>query len=420
MDNDMVSESINSTNDSSNFLVIIGIAVILILIWYLIFNSSEKFDSEMELNNLKQTINPEASLLNESVVQEAMNNQVKLEYDHNMRQKYNQMIKSNIDQGSLYDNSLYDNESSLSTQDEQTDVYKQVAHLNDGISGMTADDRSIALMNTVDSNKNINDVACNLSNTLSKQDNMTVKNYKNKYYNMYAHQIECNNNGTNGKTTGCGKKCYGNGMGLKKCNPTDMECMKSQRQLNNGPDFITLNQLALDNNNSRPCVTCLGDKIVSRADGVQTILDQVSKMDNVSRSFMKADVLDLEKFTTNEYENEYKNETSNELNQELKEKDKELVKKKKVTFNNVNNYANFNNYIDQNGVLETSVDKLAEIRTRPNGSATCGLQSYGKNISEVYDKLVNTPYMEYKKSCNMDKITGMLDDNANTSSYQNL
>ena len=70
-----------------------------------------------------------------------------------------------------------------------------------------------------------------------------------------------------------------------------------------------------------------------------------------------------------------------------------LAEKKRVSFNNCNKFANFADYIDQNGVLGTSVDKLAEVRT-PD-SATCGLKSYGKNISDSLkegdDRILGSP-----------------------------
>ena len=287
------------------------------------------------------------------------------------------------------------------------DIYKQVPTDNGSFYDLTADDRTIALMNQVVPNQNINDVACNLSNSLSDADNDMISSYKNKYYNMYAHQINCAN-GT-GNLTGCGKKCYANGMSPSKCN--EQSCTNSMNELNNGPDFVSLNNLILNKNNSRSCSTCTQGKNFSRAVGVQNILDQVSDMDNVSKSFMDSQVME-EKNVSGVQEN------FTNLSRELINKDKELVKKKKVSFNNVNNFANFNNYIAQNGVLETSVDKMAEIRSNVTNSATCELNKYGQTISEVYDNLMKNPYMQYKKSCDNAKITGIMDNNAGN--YANL
>lgn len=281
------------------------------------------------------------------------------------------------------------------------DIYKQLPNDNGSFYELTADDRTIALMNQIDSNKNINDVACNLSNSLSDSDKEMVSDYKNKYYKMYAHQINCANGV--GNLTGCGKRCYANGMSPMQC--TNDSCRKSMNELNNSSDFVMLNQLLLEKNNSRPCSTCTQGPMLSRAVGVQNILDQVTDFDNVTASFMDSQVVTQQPPSMRE---NFQN-----LSNELKNKDKELTQKKKVTFANVNNFANFNNYVNQNGVLETSVDKLAEIRSDVTNSATCGLNQYGQTISDVYDNLMKNPYMEYKKACDINKITGISDNRVN-------
>jgi hypothetical protein len=277
--------------------------------------------------------------------------------------------------------------------------YKQVPNDNGSFYQLTADDRTIALMNQVDPDRNIDDVACNLSNTLTESDKKLMSDYKNKYYNKYAHQISCANG--KGNLTGCGKKCYANSMTPETC--SNESCENSLSELNNGPDFVTLNQLALKKNNLRPCSTCTQKPMLSRAVGVQNILDQVTDLDNVSRSFMDSQVLGNNVSGVQE-------DFSDLEESRLRAKDKEQVLKKKVTFANVNNFANFNNYISQNGVLETSVDKLAEIRSNTTNSATCELSKYGQSIGEVYDGLMKNPYMQYSKACNTEKITGILED----------
>ena len=283
------------------------------------------------------------------------------------------------------------------------DMYKKVQNNNGSYYDLTADDRTIALMNEVDPDKNIDDVACNLSNSLTDSDKMMISDYKNKYYNMYAHQINCRNG--SGNMTGCAKKCYANSMSPSACNSQD--CVDSMRELNNGADFVSLNQLLLEKNNSRPCSTCTQGPMLSRAVGVQNILDQVTDLDNVSKSFMDNQVLGQTVSGVQSKEN------FSDVSRELMRKDKELAKKKKVSFANVNNFANFNNYVAQNGVLETSVDKLAEIRSNVTNNATCELNKYGQSISEVYDNLMKNPYMQYQKSCDTSKITGILEDKIN-------
>lgn len=257
--------------------------------------------------------------------------------------------------------------------------------MNDNVknqNNLTADDRTLYEMNKIDSNKNINDVACNLQNSLTDEDKEMIKNYKKQYYNMYSHQIECKN--TKGNLSGCAKQCS---------NPKIDD--------NNMADYVSLNKLILDKNNKKSCSTCTQKPILSRAVGVQSILDQVTNMDNVSKSFMDSQDIG------------YSKQTFNNLSRELLEKDKELLEKKKITFDNVNNFANFNNYVAQNGVLETSVDKMAEIRSDVTSSATCQLNKYGQTISEIYDNMMANPYMDYKKSCNNSKINGISENKIN-------
>jgi hypothetical protein len=283
------------------------------------------------------------------------------------------------------------------------DMYKKIPNNNGSYYELTADDRTIALMNEIEPNQNINDVACNLSNSMSDNDKNMISNYKNKYYNMYAHQINCANG--KGNMTGCAKKCYANSMSPSTCDT--QSCMDSMDELNNGADFVSLNQLILEKNNSRSCSTCTQQPMLSRAVGVQNILDQVTNLDNVSSNFMNSQILDQDVKPVQSKEN------FSDMSRELIKKDNELAKKKKVTFANVNNFANFNNYVAQNGVLETSVDKMAEIRSNVTSNATCELNKYGQSISEVYDNLMKNPYMQYQKSCDTSKITGILEDKIN-------
>ena len=283
------------------------------------------------------------------------------------------------------------------------DMYKKIKNNNGLFYDLTADDRTVALMNQVDLNQNINDVACNLSNSLSDSDKNMISNYKNKYYNIYAHQINCAN-GT-GNMTGCAKKCYTNGMSPSLCKTQD--CTDSMNQLNDSADFVSLNQLILEKNNSRSCSTCTQEPMLTRATGIQNILDQVTNLDNVSKNFMDSQVMSQDVSPVQSKDN------FSNISQELMNKDKELAKKKKVSFANVNNFANFNNYIAQNGVLETSVDKMAEIRSNPTNNSTCELKKYGQSISEVYDNLMKNPYIQYQKSCDTSKITGIMEDKIN-------
>jgi hypothetical protein len=299
------------------------------------------------------------------------------------------------------------------------------------------------------------DVGCNLSQNLSTGDRDELKDFKNKFYSTYAHQVECANKNQN-ILTGCGKKCYPGSRQMKKCADSDEACLKEYEMLNNGADTTSLNFLALKNNNKKDCVTCTFDKLkYTRAEGVESILNQLYGGNNVfehdyllndaergsvfdnrarnstNRSLNNGDssapAFDSDSFmehfentntNTNQTQTQTKLQESEQISAELKKKDEMLAQKKKVSFDNCNKFANFADYIEQNGVMGTSVDKLAEVRTQD--SATCGLKSYGKNISDVYDKLVSTPYMDYKKSCNLDNVGGVFEDASPTSEFASV
>ena len=57
--------------------------------------------------------------------------------------------------------------------------------------------------------------------------------------------------------------------------------------------------------------------------------------------------------------------------------------------NTRNNYANFNDKINRNGVALTQVDKIAEIRSDPYNNKMGG---YGDDIADVYDNLLSNTY----------------------------
>jgi hypothetical protein len=57
--------------------------------------------------------------------------------------------------------------------------------------------------------------------------------------------------------------------------------------------------------------------------------------------------------------------------------------------NNRNKYANFKDKVYRNGVVYTSVDKLAEIRSNPYDN---NIGKIGDTISNVYDNLLSTEY----------------------------
>ena len=396
---DNIDTLITTKKESSNVLIYIFIIIVIIgIFWLASMNSSERFSNNE--NNLVLRSEP----TNQQMTSEDVDEMVRRHAIASHQVQMVEQSRSNIQEEPENSNVPLLRQRSVKPF-KSNDLYNQDSNYDNGdYYNLTADDRTIALMNQVDRKQGNYDVACNLSNNLTTEDKAMVSDYKNKYYNMYAHQINCASG--NGGLSGCGKKCYANGMSPSRC--TTQECKKSMNEINNNADFVSLNQLILEKNNAKPCSTCTQGPIQSRAVGVQNILDQVTNLDNVSASFMDSQV-------TSQTGKHVKGMRENfeEMSNELKSKDRELSKKKKVSFANVNNFANFNNYVNQNGVLETSVDKLAEIRSDVTNNATCGLNQYGQSISQVYDNLMSNPYMEYKKSCDVSKITGIMEDNVN-------
>jgi len=194
------------------------------------------------------------------------------------------------------------------------------------------------------------DQACNMD----EQQKELVDDYKKKYFKMYRHQIECP------------KECQLHKLNLQKCNLSENnDCQGIFTNDYNNPDVFTLSNLALDRNNRRECVTCTAN------DDRQT-MDMIIPDSNVN------------------------------------EEDEVKINERRL--NNRNKFADFNDYIDRNGVMETSVDKIAELRTSNTG--TCGLNSYGRKVSDVYDNLLSTTYSEAKNQCVNGPVEGINDSNS--------
>jgi hypothetical protein len=199
--------------------------------------------------------------------------------------------------------------------------------------------------------------ACNMN----EQQKELVDDYKKKYFKMYRHQIECP------------KDCQLSN--LRRCNLSENnDCQGIFTNEYNNPDVFSLGYLALDNNNNKSCVSC------------------TSNDDRQTKNMIN------------------QNENSN-----VDEEDEVKINERRL--NNRNKFADFNDYIDRNGVMETSVDKIAELRTCTTG--TCGLNSYGKKVSDVYNNLLSTTYTEEKNQCNYGPVEGVNDSNSNDT-YANI
>ena len=121
----------------------------------------------------------------------------------------------------------------------------------------------------------------------------------------------------------------------------------------------------------------------------------------------------------------YKENSNNKINYSMYdlmsidnvEQDNEKVLNNEITLNNINNFATFNNIIEQDSNnVESSVDKIAEIRTC--GNETSAFKKYGNKISDIFDNLVSTDAMKYKTSDL--PVEGNSDFPADYSEYQQL
>lgn len=298
---------------------------------------------------------------------------------------------------------------------------------------MTPDERSLYEMNKV-ARKNSKGTGCNLLGI----DPSKLSNYKKKYYNMYKHQIQCPSN-CNLSQSG-EQDCYMSKLGMKKCglDSSDDNCGGIFTSNYNNPDVFALGYLALDNNNAKPCVTCTFKPSGNNLDR--------SDINPELSVFNSSPLPPYNPENPTEYKEGFSSvacpyytgkpskaqiiaqqakesfamikENYNDLSPETIAADEARLFKQNVSNANVSNYVDFENNTMLNSTSgETQVDKLAEIRTCVSG--TCGLTSYGKNISNVFDKLLETPAYTNRASCDPNMITGVLEDSAMASQFSN-
>jgi hypothetical protein len=156
------------------------------------------------------------------------------------------------------------------------------------------------------SEKKMENTSCNLEE--SKKLNERVINYNKIYGGLYNHQIN-------------------------NCNNLNCDIDK---------DIIGLNNIMLENNNARECVSCINN---------QKPINLAEKLNDVINS------------------------------------EKEAIRNKQNAENNMEKFTNFNNLVYQNtSNVESPNDKMAEIRLTENN--TCGLLNYGKKVADVYDNLL--------------------------------
>ena len=178
---------------------------------------------------------------------------------------------------------------------------------------------------------------------------------------LYSHQINCP------------KKCSMDKDGMNKnCIVTNDSCNDANR----------INNYILQQNNNKSCATCTNNKSVNNLNRID--------------------------FTNNLYNN---------LPEDVIKVDQERALHQDIANANVSNFVNFENNVYQNSVGETSVDRMAEIRT---STGTCGLRSYGKSIAQVYDNLVDIPTYQNRDSNNVDNISGIFENASFTDDFESL
>ena len=219
-------------------------------------------------------------------------------------------------------------------------------------------------------------VACNMLGVNSA----AMDDYKKKFYNMYAHQIECPAK-CGLKADGMSKSC---GMGTKCGMGADCDNVNT---LSSIPDTFALNHLALSNANSKPCVSC----------NFKPTGNQLNRqwMEEVSPSY-------------------------DGLPEDVKIADEARLKKSNIIDANTSNYANFKDNVYQDSIGESAPDRINEIRTCQDAYGTCKLSDYGNSISQAYDKLMANPAYTSRNNCDPYQLTGVLEDAASTDMYANL
>jgi hypothetical protein len=403
----------NSTENENTFWIYFLIVVIIIIILYIFFQSRESFTTNISsffspksLSKLSKAIEnnlPEDKAM--KIIQKinktalAMENQQNSNSNSNSNsnQKMYNNLKPNLNQNINYSQSpsnpisqyamnlsndvqtgqsqdqMYPNLGSAKPYSPSDQVIQNISKMP--ISQDTPDERSVKLMNQagfIDGEK----VACNLLGVNSAD----MDSYKQKFYSMYAHQIECPAKcalQANGMSKGCG-------MGSKCGLAPNCSNVNTDTSI---PDTFALNYLALNNANKKPCVTC-NYKPTNNPLNRQWMEKAYPSYDGLPENVVMADEARL--------------------------------KKMNLIDANVSNYVNFNNNVYQDSIGESAPDKLNELRTCQDAYGTCGLQDYGTSIANAYDKLTANPAYTARNNCNPYQLTGILDDAASSDMYASV
>lgn len=356
-----LSSNSKKTEDTFWNIVLIGLIIYII---YVIFLKDDKKN-----NNKNENFN--------SVKNEDVNRTKKIMHKiDRVDELFNQLEKKNP----------YPNLDDAPPYSDSNLLVQNLYEMNLNQNQNTPDVRSLDLMNKVgmENNSDMLDgekISCNMLGINTSN----MDQYKKNYYSMYAHQIECPSKcglKANGMSKGCG---MGSQCGLKMCKKcSGLNNLNTNTSI---PDTFALNYLALDNANKKSCVTC-----------------------NFKPKFEDA----------NKLNREWMEQNYNDLPDDVKRADEERTQKKKLIDSNVSNYVNFENNTYQNSIGDTQVDKINELRACVNDNGTCKFSDYGNKISEVYDKLITNQAYSNRNNCDSYQLTGILEDSANTDSFQHF
>ena len=271
--------NINQSEKRDYTTIIIIVALVVVVLYFFFSNYSESFDTKNSQNIEMRPLSEAKRMLQENQ-QERQERQEKLM--NKMMEAQAASKPSNRPEISSRESELLANSQMLTSGL----INKNLMLRNpNNVQQRWIDDSNNVIINddipSGSTDRQSDDVGCNLSQNLSTADRDELKDFKNKFYSTYAHQVECANKNQN-ILTGCGKKCYHGSRQMKKCDDSDEACLKEYEMLNNGADTTSLNFLALKNNNKKDCVTCTFDKLkYNRAEGVESILNQLYGGNNV-------------------------------------------------------------------------------------------------------------------------------------------
>ena len=285
------------------------------------------------------------------------NTNEKFTQSNNISNKIIEKLKNhnkNLKQSIKYGNSLLDNNVNKQYEQQSYELITNQSDSNLSIDSENNYNIEDNKLQNINSENSINDT--DMSYNLLNLNPENMDNFTKNNYALYAHQITCPNK--------CNLKANGS------CNQT------------NYPDITLIGNNTLKNNNNKECVSCTRKPIINK-------INRNYDIDNDSNLFESA------------------------MNE-----DADRIEKKKVTFNNMDKFTNFQNEVYQNSIGETPVDKMAEIRTC--GTGTCGLKSYGKSIQNVYNNLTNTISYNDRHNHEILNPMGVLEDQSNTNIYEQL